>query len=385
MSKHDFSADEFAERLARVRRAIAKAGLDWLVIFHPVSIYWLIGADTKSFQAFQCLTVSAKPGPLVILSRLSERAEFLADTLANEVRGWGGGEPADPIDAFAALADDLGLMRGRVGIEVPAYYLHPHHYERIKALLGSALVAEPTNLVHDLKQVKSTREVAYIRQATEIADLAMARAIAAIAPGRTELAVAGEVYGAMLGANGGLPASTLNLVTGPRLAFAHGAPTERQMQTGDGGNIEFGATYRRYTATIGRQFNLGPPGARHREIYDTVRRACDAFIAKVRAGVPAIVPHEAAKAVIAAAGFDRYRVHTSGYGLAPGFPPSWGEPLNLFGGSRYTLEAGMVVTVEPPVFIVEEQLGARIIDNLLVTATGAELLSRTTRDLIVVG
>ena len=41
MSKHDFSADEFAERLARVRRAIAEAGLDWLVIFHPVSIYWL--------------------------------------------------------------------------------------------------------------------------------------------------------------------------------------------------------------------------------------------------------------------------------------------------------------------------------------------------------
>jgi Xaa-Pro dipeptidase len=56
----------------------------------------------------------------------------------------------------------------------------------------------------------------------------------------------------------------------------------------------------------------------------------------------------------------------------------------MLGGSTYTLQAGMVVTVEPPVFIGEERLGARIIDNVLVTETGCELLSRCRRDLIVV-
>jgi Xaa-Pro dipeptidase len=97
-----------------------------------------------------------------------------------------------------------------------------------------------------------------------------------------------------------------------------------------------------------------------------------------------VVPHEAAKRVIAEAGLDRCRVHTSGYGLAPGFPPTWGEPIHMFGGSTYTLAAGMVLSVEPPVFIGEERLGARIIDNVLVTERGAELLSRESRDLIVV-
>ena len=81
---------------------------------------------------------------------------------------------------------------------------------------------------------------------------------------------------------------------------------------------------------------------------------------------------------------ERYRVHTSGYGLAPGFPPTWGEPLHLLADSTYTLRAGMVITVEPPVFIGEERLGARLIDNVLVTHDGAELLSRFSRDLIVV-
>ena len=88
--------------------------------------------------------------------------------------------------------------------------------------------------------------------------------------------------------------------------------------------------------------------------------------------------------MIAQAGMDRFRVHTSGYGLAPGFPPTWGEPLHMIGGSRYTLRAGMVLSVEPPVFIGEERLGARIIDNVIVTRDGAELLSRFSRDLIVV-
>jgi Xaa-Pro dipeptidase len=121
-----------------------------------------------------------------------------------------------------------------------------------------------------------------------------------------------------------------------------------------------------------------------REMYDLVRRASDACIAEIRAGVPAVVPHEAAKRVIADAGCDRYRVHTTGYGLAPGFPPTWGEPLHMLGGSRDILQAGMVVSVEPPVFIGEQRLGARIIDNVLVTDGGAVLLSQYSRDLIVI-
>lgn len=103
----------------------------------------------------------------------------------------------------------------------------------------------------------------------------------------------------------------------------------------------------------------------------------------MRAGVPATVPHEAAKTIIAQAGMDRYRLHMTGYALGAAFPPSWVEPLVMDSGCTYTLEAGMVVAVEPPLFGLEEGLGVRIIDNVLVTETGCEFLSQTTRDLIV--
>lgn len=384
MSKHDFSREEFAARRVAVSRAMADRGLDWLILFHPVSIRWLTGSEAKSYQEFQCLLVPAS-GPLTIMAREGERNELQDEALVDRIETFGGGENEDAIPRFERLADELGLLRARCGMEVPAYYLHPHHYVRLRELLGSSLAAETTSLVPDLGLVKSPAELAYIRRASSIADEAMAVFAAGLRPGRSELALAGNVYGALLARGSGLAASPINLVAGARSGYSHGAPTERLLAAGDYGSVEYGATWRRYTATIGRQFSLGPPTPRMRELYDIVRRACDACIAEIRDGAPATAPHEAAKRVIGAAGLEQGRVHTSGYGLAPGFPPTWGEPVHMIGGSDYVLRAGMVLSVEPPVFLGNERLGARIIDNVLVTRDGCELLSRTSRDLIVVG
>ena len=384
MSRHDFTPAEFQSRLHRVRQALADHGLDWLVLFHPVSIHWLTGSDAKSYQEFQCLFVSARAAPLIVLTRHGERDEFLDDALVDEVHGYGGGENEDPLAAFALVADRLGLRQAKVGIEVPAYYLHPHHYVGLKEWLGSALVAEPTQLVADLKLVKSAAELGYIRTAAARADRALLAFREALSTGRTELELAGVVYQSLLTDGSFLAASPINLVAGERSCFSHGAPTERRLRAGDFGSIEFGATCRRYTATIGRNFVLGPPSPRMRELDQLVRRATEACLAEVRAGVSMTVPHAAAKRVIAEAGLEEARVHTSGYGLAPGFPPTWGEPAHLLADSRYTLQAGMVISIEPPVFIGREKLGARLIDNVLVTETGYERLSQVPNDLIEV-
>lgn len=384
MSKHDFSAAEFAGRLRRTREAIGMAGLDWLVVIHPSHIHWLTGSDAKSYQEFQCLLVGARTEPLSVLTRNGEVHEFETDSLADEVAGYGGGENEDPIAAFAALADRHRLRAARVGLEVPAFYLHPRHYADLKECLGDAVVAEPTELVANLKLVKSPAELECVRGAAALADLGMARFSADLAAGKTELELAGAVYEALLRAGSGIAASPINLVSGPRSAYSHGAPTTRVLERGDFVNIEFGATDRRYTSTLGRQFVLGPPTARMAELHEIVGSASDAMIAAIRDGVSAAKPHLAAKAIISAAGLDRHRVHLSGYSLGAGFPPSWAEPLHLLSDSPHTLRSGMVLTIEPPVFVGPEGLGARIIDNVIVTDDGAELLSRTARDLVVV-
>lgn len=386
MGRGDFPPEELERRRGQVRQRMRALGLRFLVVIHPASIHWLTGSEAKSYQEFQCLIVGATDdAPLVLLARAGEVHEFETDADVDEVVGWGGGVAEDPIAAFEAVAKRHGMPGSRVGLEVPGYYLHPYHYQQLRDLIGAEHLVDATTLVADLRLVKSPLELSYVREAARLADLGMARFVADLAVGRSELELAGGIYGALLAAGSGLAASPINLVSGPRSAYAHGAPTGRRLLAGDFGNVEFGATFRRYTATIGRQFVLGRPTARMRELYDLVRAASDAMLAIIRDGVPAIEVHDAARRVIATAGLERYRVHLSGYSLGPSFPPSWAEPLHLIDGTTYTLRAGMVLTIEPPVFIGAEGLGARIIDNVIVTESGAELLSATARGLIEAG
>lgn len=384
MSKQDFAPAEFADRLSRLRAAMAAAKLDWLLVLHPVSIRWLIGQDTKSYTIFQCLAVSADTGRRVMFTRGTERAEFEADTLADEFRFYGGGEPEDPMTAFARFADELGLRSAKVGMEVPGGYLQPPHYVALKAMLGDALVQDASGLVSVLRAVKSPAELDYVRRAAAISALALQALIGAVREGVSELELAGVAYHALLSNGSGIPASTMNLMTGERSAFALGGPTDRTLRRGDTGLVEIGAARRRYTSTLGRQWNLGPASQRLQDLHAVILEASDACIAEMRGGAPAIAAHDASTRVIAKAGLNEYRVHTTGYGMAPGFPPSWGESPNLFGGSKDILQPGMVVSVEPNVFLPAEGLGVRLIDNLIITETGTELLSRTPRDLIIV-
>lgn len=383
MSKHDFDAAEFASRHARLASAMVRMELDWLLVIHPASIHWLTGSEAKSYQEFQCLLFGAEIGPAAIFARAGEVNELEADALVARVVGWGGGIAEDPIAALAPLATEVGLIGKRVGLEVPGYYLHPYHHQALLELFGRDRIVDATTLIGDARLVKSAAEIAFIREAAAFADLGMAEFRRRLTAGVSELELAGHITGSLLVGGSGIAASPINLVSGPRSAFSHGAPTLRRLELGDVGNVEFGATSHRYTSTIGRQFNIGPPSDRAREIYDVVRRASDAMIAEIADGVPAIRVHETACAVIADAGLGAYRVHLSGYSLGPSFAPSWAEPLYMLNGSRHVLQAGMVVTIEPPVFIGPEGLGARIIDSVLVTTTGAELLAHDPRDLLV--
>jgi Xaa-Pro dipeptidase len=384
MSKTFFAMQEFESRHDKVRAAMDDAGIDLLLVLAPVHINYLIGTPAKGYQEFQVLFFPREPGPLTLLTRLCEVPLFQAESLAEDIRGWGGREPEDPIAATKQIMEDKRYFGRRVGLEVPAYYLHPYDYQKLVALLGESLVMDATDLIGSVKLVKSPAEIEYVRKAADILDAAMETCLGSITEAKTERQVSADVHHTLMASGSDIPSSPMNYLTGPRTAYAHGEPTDRVLEAGDFMHIQFGAHYRRYCVTIGRQLCLGEPSQRMRDVYQVAREAGDACIEAMRAGVPATVPHEAAKKVIAEAGMDRYRLHMTGYAVGTAFPPSWVEPLVMDSGCPYTLEAGMVIAVEPPLFGLEDGLGVRIIDNVLVTETGCEFLAKTTRDLIVV-
>ena len=384
MSRTFFSMAEFRSRHDKVRAAMDGLGIELLLVLAPSHINYLIGTPAKGYQEFQVLFFPREPGPLTLLTRLCEVPLLQAESLAEDIRGWGGREPEDPIAAVKRVMEEKGWLARRIGLEVPDYYVHPYVHQKLTAVLGDSLVADATDLIGTVKLVKSAAEIDCVRRSAAILDAAMETCRDSIAEGRTERLVSADVHHTLMASGSDIPSSPMNFLTGPRTAYAHGEPTDRVLQAGDFMHIQFGAHYRRYCCTIGRQLCLGAPSERMREVYRVAREAGDACIGAMRAGVPATVPHEAAKTVIADAGMDRYRLHMTGYAVGAAFPPSWVEPLVMDSGCPHTLQAGMVIAVEPPLFGLEEGLGVRIIDNVLVTETGCEPLSKTTRDLIVV-
>ena len=394
LSKLDFPLEEFKSRQQRVRLVMEKTGIDLLLVIHPANIFYLTGLRSGGGQSeFQLFFFPLDPNePLSFVCRLSDVAEHRNLTLMDYVWGWGGREPEDPIDVVDSVMKEKGYYNRRIGLEVPAYYLEPQHYVSLKEMLGDALVTEATHLIGDLRLVKSPAEIECYRRAASIADAAMKTCVEHLEISKTQQDVAAEMQHTLWLHGAGSPARPLYFGSGDRSAYNCWMPSDIRaiqpnsglFQNGDMGHIDFATPVKRYSAPIGRVISFGEPIQRHKEIYQAVREASDAAIETIKPGVSAVVPHQAAKALIQKAGLDEYRVHMTGYSVGPGFPPSWIESLHLDADSSYTIEAGMVLAVRPPVLNYDEGIGARITDTILVTQSGTEFLTKFDRDLIVV-
>jgi Xaa-Pro aminopeptidase/Xaa-Pro dipeptidase len=156
-------------------------------------------------------------------------------------------------------------------------------------------------------------------------------------------------------------------------------PTGRQISAGDFVLLDFGAAFEGYKADIARMGVVGEPSARHLEIHQLVLDAHDAAIAAVRAGVTTGEVDAAARRVIEAAGYGEQFFHRTGHGL--GLEEH--EDPNLDPGSKTVLEAGMVFTIEPGVYI-PGWGGVRIEDDVLVEEDGCRVLTKAHRALRVI-
>ena len=385
MSKNDFDICEFEKRHSRVRLEMEKSGIDLLLVFAPANINYLIGTPSKRYQEFQVLFFPLQSDKLTILTRLPDSPHLKAESLADEVVGWGGREPEDPIDVMKQIMIEKNYTKMKIGIEVPYYYLHPYDYKKIIDLIGDSLVKDATDLIGSIRLTKSPTEIEYVKKAAHILDKSMETGLKSINAGKTERQVSADIHHTLLLSGSDIPSSPMNFLTGPRSAFAHAEPSDRVISNGDFMHIQFGAHWKRYCCTIGRQISLGKPTQRMLDIYQVARDAVDACIEVIKPDVPATVPHEAAKNIISKAGMDSYRLHMTGYAVGAAFPPSWVEPLVLESNCPYILQEGMVIAVEPPLFGFEDGLGVRVIENVLINKNGAQALCKTTRDLIILG
>jgi Xaa-Pro aminopeptidase len=233
--------------------------------------------------------------------------------------------------------------------------------------------------VEALRMVKDEVELAALRQAAAIADAALTDVIDGLVLGRTERHVARELERRMLESGAEAAAFETIVATGPNSAIPHHRPTDRRILQGDLLKIDFGARFDGYHSDMTRTFVVGAnPADWQVEIYDLVFAAQRAGRQALAPGAEVTAVDAAARNVITEAGHGEHFGHGLGHGVGLQIHEA---PLIAATGAGI-LHAGCPVTVEPGVYL-PGRGGVRIEDTLVVGADGPDLLTLSTKELLV--
>ncbi|MBY8848118.1 Xaa-Pro peptidase family protein [Saccharothrix longispora] len=318
--------------------------------------------------------------------------------------------PADP-DADAVFCTD-GRYRTQAEAQVPdlervvdrlcdtvlltrvggaariGYESHHVTVDRLDALAGALAGAAPSaelvrasGLVEEQRLVKDDAEVEALRMACAAADRALAGLVehGGLRPGRTEREIARELEGRMLDHGAAGPSFESIVAAGAHSAVPHHRPTDAVVKAGDLVKLDFGALVDGYHSDMTRTLVVGRAADWQRELYELVAASQEAGRAALAVGARVGDVDAAARGVIERAGYGEQFPHGLGHGV--GLEIHEAPALSKAGAG--TLLPGMAVTVEPGVYLAGRG-GVRIEDTLVVRAGAPELLTLTTKELVVV-
>ncbi len=243
-------------------------------------------------------------------------------------------------------------------------------FDQLQTRMPDTQLVDTTEVVERLRMIKDETEIAAIRKSIQANQTAFQNTLAAATAQQTEreFAFALEAEMRRLGASGFAFDPIVGV--GPRAALPHGRPSDKTLGSASNFLVDWGANVDGYLSDLTRMVITGEPEPKLIEIYDVVLAAQTAAIAQIRPGARAGTIDAAARSVIAEAGFEEFFQHGTGHC----FGLEIHEQPYLSPSSDIILAAGMVLTVEPGIYL-PEIAGVRIEDDVLVTDSGYEVLS----------
>jgi Xaa-Pro aminopeptidase len=354
----------FSQRRARLLGLLAHAKADALVFSHLPNIRYLTG-----FTGSNALLLASATGAVLYTDpRYEFQAAEEVDCKVTVARG----------DLWEVVIHGSRLRRVKVlGVEAEKM---PHSsWQKVRTSLGGGVrLKDCSGMVEELRIVKSDKEIDIIRRSVALNSRAYEKTLRKIAPGMTEIEVVAELEYAMrrLGADG--PAFETIVAVGARTALPHARPGHNRLKNNQLLLVDMGATLEGYASDMTRVVHLGRPGARAKVLYEAVLEAQLAAVQEVRPGIRCAEVDRAARNVLRRGKLDRYFTHSTGHGLGLEIH----EAPRVGARVETVLEAGMVITIEPGVYI-EDFGGVRIEDTVLVTEKGVEVLTPTTKEFLV--
>ncbi len=350
--------DYHLSRRHNLRRAVKKAGANALLITNFTNVTYLTG-----FTGDDSYLLVGKDTDLIISDgRYTTQLEEQCPGLDAHIRR--GGE-----SMFAAIKKIIAAAKvARLGVEGESMTVSL--YNRLDKELPKVAVASTLGLVERLREIKDKGEIAAIRRAISYTERGFAVFRAALKPEKTEKQLADELDHQMRLFGARAAAFPSIVAVGPRAALPHATPGDSQVGESNHLLVDWGANEGQYNGDLTRVLLTGKISPKLERVYRVVLTAQLKAIEAVRPGAVAQHVDRIARDIIADAGFGR----CFGHGLGHGLGLDVHEKPRLGVSSETILKPGMIVTVEPGIYL-PGWGGVRIEDDVLVTRSGHEVLS----------
>ena len=349
-----------------IKRAMAE-DIDMLMVCDPINLLYFTGIKITPYERFIALLLDTGSGQAQLVLPSLERDAAKDSGIATRFYG-------DQDDPFSLVVAFLGLCR-LPGVEKNSLPLATAE-KLVNALNRNSQreitkIADITGIISHRRLLKDETELKYLGMAAQYSDKILAEISAKIHMGQTEKEITIEIMRAMA-AKPGLMINdfVIQVLIGTGSADPHGYASDRALKKGDPITIDFGVCYHHYWSDCTRTFFMGSPKPQFKEIYEIVLEAQQNAITKVQPGVPMCEIDQAAREVISSAGYGEYFIHRTGHGIGL----SIHEPPSIHGQNLTSLSEGMVVTIEPGIYIPGKG-GIRIEEDVMVTANGGEVLT----------
>ncbi|MGD9128506.1 MAG: Xaa-Pro peptidase family protein [Planctomycetia bacterium] len=347
-----------AKRRDKLRRLLRREKVDGMLITSFTNVTYLTGFSGDDSY----LLVTLKGEVLLSDPRYDTQLKEECPDVTAHIR-----KPGETM-LKAIVAQMKKAKIGRLAVEAGSMTVDLH--KAIAEKLGSVEIVPVAGLVEKLRMIKDKTEIARTRDALTMAKRAFEVIRSSLRPTKTEKEVAAELEYQMrlFGARGFAFPSIV--AAGPRAALPHAVPTDAPVGDQDFILFDWGACEDLYRSDLTRVLHLGKISPKYRKIYGIVLKAQVAATKAIRPGIKCCDVDAVARKIIAKAGYGKYFGHGLGHGLGLDVH----EAPRLAVGDETILEPGMIVTVEPGIYL-PDWGGIRIEDDVLVTRSGYEVLS----------
>jgi Xaa-Pro aminopeptidase len=387
-----FTMDEYAQRLAKVRRRMAGQGLSALLVTDPANINYLTGYDAWSFYTPQVLFIPEEGDMLFFLREMDANGGFRTAWLPQEKiigfpESYVHRPHIHPFDWVAFALRQRYLIapasNGCVGLEMDSHFFSPKAYRALVNAIPEWTLVDSFELVNWVRLVKSPAEIQLMRNAAIVCNRAMTAAVETIDVGVRQCDVAAAITAAQISGTpeigGDYTAIVPLLPAGESADTPHLTWNDQPLKDNEPVVIELAGAHRRYHVPMARTVMLGEPTAELSKLADAVGDGINSVLDVVRAGVPTRELAQTWNWTLAKYGLEkRSRI---GYSIGLGYPPDWGErTASLRSEDETILEENMTFHLIAGMWM--DGYGYELSESIRVTATGVETFTSFPRELL---